>query len=1139
MTSLMNSSAVGRFLLSLPLILPLISRGAEIGARGADGKGLEKADRSPTPVIAPASTEAEIRIKQFRVPLGFKVELFAAEPMLANPVSFCIDEKNRFYVAETHRYRTSVLDIRNYMFMLEDDLASRTVEDRAAMSRRYFGERAKDLEVETEVIRFIEDRSGSGKADYSTVFADGFSTILDGIGSGVIARKGKVWFTNIPELWMLDGPDSNGKSTKRESLSHGYGVHFSLTGHDMHGLTFGPDGKLYFSFGDRAANVKTKEGKTLYFPDEGGVFRCNPDGTDMEMFASGLRNPQELAFDDYGNLFTGDNDSDLGDHERWVYVVEGGDSGWRIGYQNNPMGNAGPWNFEKLWVPYFDGQAAYIVPPVANILDGPSGLTYNPGVGFPAKYDKHFFLCFFKGSSGRSAIQAYTTKPKGAGFELTDAGPFVDKCLSTDVDFGYDGAMYFTDWNEGWEKSRKGRLYKVYDPITITDPLVAQVRKTFAEGFDQRTLPELAKLLEHKDRRMRQEAQFALAEKGTASIKTLEGIAAGNANQIARIHGIWGLGQIGRKQPAALTSLTALLSDADAEIRAQAAKVLGEAREAKAYGKLIELLKDRNLRVRFFAAQGLAKFGKPDAVAPTIAMLRENADKDLFLRHAGIMVLAKCADKSSLVSAGKDASYSVRIATVIAMRRQQLPEVSQFLSDKDPRIVVEAARAISDVPIAAAYPQLAALAHEPARLNVKYDYQGDSVAAFGMKIAPLAEPLTLRVVNAGFRSGTTDGASGLAQLAADPSVFERGRTEALFALATWAQPAQRDRLVGIYRPLPARDPKPAADALRPVVGSILKQAPEAVQIAAAQAAEKLMIKEAGPVLFELVSEQKSSSKARVEALKALAGLKDARVADAIKLAQADTDEGLRKEGNRLAAQSTTGDATVQITAILAKGSLSEKQSAITSLGTVAGASADKLLAQQLDALIAGTLPKELALEIVEAAATRPSPEVKARLEKYQSTKPPADKIAPYREALYGGNAAEGKKIFFEKVEASCLRCHKIGDEGGEAGPNLTGVASRKPREYFLESIVDPNAQIAAGFESVIVELKNGTSYAGILKSETDQELAINSPEDGLIKIKKENIKSRQKGLSGMLEGLKDVLTRRELRDLVEYLASLK
>src|SRR5262249_26570223 len=236
-----------------------------------------------------------------------------------------------------------------------------------------------------------------------------FNTALDGIASGVLARKDRVWLTNIPELWLLEGTDAQGRAKSRQSLSHGYGVHFNFAGHDLHGLVFGPDGKLYFSMGDRGATVSTKEGKTLAYPDEGTVFRCNADGTELEVIYRGLRNPQELAFDNYGNLFTGDNDFDHGDEERLVYVVEGGDSGWRLGYQHTLIGyEYVPWKSEEIWMAHqsrladYNGQrmpsrtpdtgrrpAAYL-PPISNIDSGPAGLAFYPGTGLPGKYNDHF-----------------------------------------------------------------------------------------------------------------------------------------------------------------------------------------------------------------------------------------------------------------------------------------------------------------------------------------------------------------------------------------------------------------------------------------------------------------------------------------------------------------------------------------------------------------------------------------------------------------------------------------------------------------------------------------------------------------------------------------------------------------------------
>src|SRR5947208_16698724 len=91
--------------------------------------------------------EAELAVRTLRPAAGLQVSLFAAEPQLQNPSSFTIDEKGRFYVVETHRRRTSVLDIRTKIDWLDEDLASRTVEDRIAMHRRHLGTDAEKLAV--------------------------------------------------------------------------------------------------------------------------------------------------------------------------------------------------------------------------------------------------------------------------------------------------------------------------------------------------------------------------------------------------------------------------------------------------------------------------------------------------------------------------------------------------------------------------------------------------------------------------------------------------------------------------------------------------------------------------------------------------------------------------------------------------------------------------------------------------------------------------------------------------------------------------------------------------------------------------------------------------------------------------------
>jgi quinoprotein glucose dehydrogenase len=1079
------------------------------------------------PRIAPASEEGEAALRSFRVPEGQKVELFAAEPLLANPVAFCIDEQGSFYVAETFRLGAGVTDTRGHMNWLDDDLACRTVADRVAMYQKYFGKGFESYRVEHERVRRVVDRDGDGKADAATVFADGFNDPAAGIGAGLLARNGDVYYTCIPWLWKLRDSQGKGRATERTLLHEGYGVHVGFLGHDLHGLRMGPDGKLYFSIGDRGFNVRTREGKVLAVPDTGSVLRCEPDGTNLEVFATGLRNPQELAFDQYGNLFTCDNNSDSGDRARWVYVVEGGDSGWRIGYQfmETPY-SRGPWNEEGLWDPARAPRAGYLVPPIANISDGPSGLTYHPGVSaLPDRFKDHFFLVDFRGASSQSGIRSLALKPRGASFTMTDAKEFTWGVLATDVDFGPDGALYFSDWVEGWEKPHKGRIYRVLDPSKRADPAVAEVKRLLAEGFDKRTPEALAGLLAHADMRVRQEAQFALARRGEVGI--LARVAKSNSTRLARVHALWGLGQIARgqdraKAAVARTVLVAQLGDADVEVRAQAAKLAGEGRDPAALAGLIASLKDPEARVRFFAAISLGKLGSREALMPLLSLLREDQDKDPYLRHAAVMGLAGLGDVAALEQIAGDASPAVRRGVLLALRRLGSASVSRFLSDPDPSLVLEAARAINDVPIEEAMPQLAAV----------------------VPTAASSRPLLRRVANANFRLGQRENAGVLAAMAANPDLAPVIRGLALELLAEWTKPSGRDKVMGLWRPLPPRSPGLAGEALRPRLDGLLEDDSALIQRAAIGAAAALSLQDAIPRLAALASDSKTSDRMRAEALKALGSLHDRERASLARLLVRTGGPQTRVEAVRILVQDDAVAARGAVDQILENGTSAERQGVFSILAGSPDPAAEQVLSAWLDRLVAARVPAEIQLDLIEAAERKGTAALRVKLEQYQSLKPKDDLLAAYRETLAGGNADRGRMIFLTKSEVSCLRCHKITGPGGrafggEVGPELTGIAGRQPREYLLESIVAPDRKIAQGFESVVIATSDGKIVSGVLRGEDEHVLRLITAEGAPITIAKSEIEERKRGVSAMPADLAAKLSKAELRDLIEFLATSK
>ncbi len=1102
------------------------------------------------------------------LPAGMKAELWAAEPLMMNPVAFCFDERGRAYVAETTRFAKGVPDTRNFMYWVEEDIGSRSVEDRLAMYAKHkYGSKDKNFAEYDDQVRMVWDSTGKGYADNSTVFSKGYNQLKDGLMAGVLARKGSVYVTNIPDVYKLTDADGDGIAEKKESLATGFGVRAQFIGHDLHGLRMGPDGKLYFSIGDRGLNVTTIDKRKLFLPDEGCVLRCDPDGKNMEIVHRGLRNPQELAFDDYGNLFTYDNNCDSGDRARWVQIVEGGDSGWRCGYQYGtlmhtptvPQGNRGPWNTEKLWEMPHAESAAYVVPPLKHFGNGPAGLTHYPGIGLNEKYKDHFFACDFTSNPGGSKIWAVSVKPKGASFEVTEK-PFLSNMVPTDCEFGPDGAFYFSDWVGGWDPPGKGRIFRVTDPDAMKDPAVAEAKKLLADGIEKLKMKDWAKLLEHPHQQVRQEAQYELAaEKESKEI--LVQIAGQSKNKLARLHAIWALAMKKEIKP-----ILGLADDKDVDIRIALAKALrsddrkgvwetnGQERSMNDYAlrAATKLLIDANARVQ---AEAAVSYGalipttyerKEDVLierlpsseqaifVPLFDLLKSNADKDVYLRQAAVQGLVTMTknpeDLYRVWKSLKDYDIpSVRMGVVLALRRMESKRLGEFVKDSEPKIALEAARAIHDLNLMEPMVALATLLGE----------------------AKIPENIAFRAISAHFKLGEKANAVALANYAAKPGEADYLRSAALKLLGEWAKPSKRDAITGLRQDLKDRDGLVAIEALKPVLAKVFSGS-AVVRREAAEMAKKLGLTDAGPLLLGLVTDDKQAANLRVEALYALDDLKSEELKLALKTSADSKEPKLRGAALIVEAKRDPSAASKELPALLKKAdtTIIEKQMIFEALGKMPESKdVDESLAEWLNVYSDSKLPAELMLDLIEASKARaekdklklhaPLRELLKKIDVAARAAEAKDHLSRNRNSLMGGDALKGRDHFLNNAAVYCQRCHKLDNQGGEVGPPLNGLGKEKTREYLLESITHPSKQIAKGYEAVQLTLLDGKQVSGVLKSKDAKEYVVMTPEAKLIRVPVADVDVERPDKSAMPEDLIKKLSPRELRDLVEFLSGLK
>jgi putative membrane-bound dehydrogenase-like protein len=1175
------------------LILAGLSLASSVMLRGAQAPSPVRPPATPGDVVklppaeaARMATEARSKLSA-EVAEGVELSLWAPEALLVDPVAIDIDPDGTLYVTSTTR-NNMPLDIRGHQDWMATVHTLRSVNDLRAFYRKTMapansekngwitdlnkdGSRdIRDLAEMKERIYRLRDTDGDGRADESRLIFEGFNDdpAFDILG-GVLSHEGSLIAGVPPGVYRLRDGNGDGVLEQRTPIAEGFNTHPAFGGHGVSGVTIGPDGRLYWEVGDIGLHHTDRSGRTWSLPNQGAVVRSELDGSNFEIFATGIRNLQEFSFDDRGNLISVDNDGDhAGEKERLVYLPFGSDSGWRSNWQygkyTDPRNNRyNVWMREGLFKPRHDGQATHILPPIENWYAGPSGMAYNPGTALSDAWKNHFFVSSFPGAAPGARVYGFTLANDGAGFRKDKETLLTRGVLVVGMKFGPDGALYLTDWITGWDSKNNGRLWRVDTPATAGSPVRKEVQELLRADFAARPVTAVAPLLAHADMRVRQKAQFDLVRRG--DVQTLLAAARDRGSLHARLHGLWGVAQLSRRVPAHAAELVPFLKDADGEIRAQAARLVGDVRHAAAAESVTALLADTEPRARFFAAEALGRLGHRPAVAPIVAMLAANDGKDQWLQHTGAGALAAIGDAAALEALSTHASRGVRLAAVIALRRLHHAGVARFLQDADAAVVTDAARAINDDDgIAGGVPALAAL----------------------LPVAPITnEPLVRRAINANVRLGTAEAVARLEAFAKRPDVATELRVEAIAALGVWSDPSPMDRVDGYYHAqvtvaasrradaappasgpravlastqAPARrqgTPRAAAPAAPPRDAAAARAAVERlvqesqaqskvdvdVTVALAESAGRIGAVGAAPVLQTQLSNDPSVL-VRTAALRGLQAMKAGDMSALMQTALADKDPTVRRAALALlpglpisAAAKVQHLGTVQKT-----GGTAEQQGALEVLGTLKSPDSRALLASYLDDLDGGRFPVGLQIDLVDAVQADGSAPLQKRLESYQRKQQADALIKAFRAAsITGGDARKGQQVFNNNPLAECTRCHALRGRGADVGPDLTRIGTALTREQLFEALAEPNARIAPGFGTVGLTLKDGTRVDGTLKEETDAEVVVlvGSPAETR-RLRKADIAERTDPVSAM-PPLGLVLKPREVRDLVEFLSGLR
>lgn len=542
---------------------------------------------------------AENALKGLMLVPGLKVQTMATEPSLINPTNIDVDEHGRVWVTEAYNYRFQI--------------------------------NSNKPRPEGDRILILEDKDGDGRLETSKVFYQG-PEVNAPLGISVLGNR--VLVSQSPYVWAFYDDNGDDKADRKEILFQGIGG--EQHDHGMHAFTFGPDGKLYFNFGNEGKTLRDKNNKVVLDQDgdeigpgkyrEGMIFRCDPDGSNVECLGNNFRNNYELAVDSYGGIWQSDNDDDGNRGVRINYVMEYGNYGYK-----DEMTGAG-WQAKRTnledSIPFrhWHLNDPGVVPNLLQTGAGsPTGMVVYEGSLLPLQFQNQMI----HSDPGPNVVRSYPVKKAGAGYtaEIVNIlkGANDQWFRPADVCIAPDGSLIVADWYDpgvGGHRVgdlQRGRIYRIA-------PSVSEYR---VPAQDYTTPNGAIKALQNPNLAVRRHAWIALHEMGAKAVPALEKLWRKSPNPRMRARALWVLSKL----PKGEKYIDEAIKNENPDLRMTGIRAARQI-NIGVTGIVRKLVKDKDPQVRRECAIALRHIQTPEAAKLWAALAVQHDGKDRWYLEA-------------------------------------------------------------------------------------------------------------------------------------------------------------------------------------------------------------------------------------------------------------------------------------------------------------------------------------------------------------------------------------------------------------------------------------------------------------------------------------------------------------------------